>query len=112
MSCTVINIIRDTMVITVFTYAVCRRVADYVPTWSRRCGLPLCPCASPKSVEDDCRLRYLPLPPLGSMMQSWKKLHAAHAVRADIFVRIEDILVQKPRTNVVIAELYGDFDLF
>ena len=24
--------------------------------------------------------------------QSWKKLHVAHAVRADIFFRIEDIL--------------------
>jgi hypothetical protein len=44
--------------------------------------------------------------------QSWKKLHAAHAVRADIFFRIEDILVQKSRTCVAIADLCGDFIYF
>jgi hypothetical protein len=44
--------------------------------------------------------------------QSWIKLHAAHAVRADICDRIEDILVQKSRTYVAIADVCGDFDLF
>jgi hypothetical protein len=39
------------------------------------------------------------------MVQSWKKLHAAHAVRADI-------LVQKSLTYVGIADLGGYFDLF
>ena len=43
--------------------------------------------------------------------QSWKKLHAAHAVRADIFVRIEDILVQKSRTYVKIANMCADSGL-
>jgi hypothetical protein len=42
--------------------------------------------------------------------QSWKKLHAAHAVRADIYFRIEDILVQKSRTYVAIEDLCGDFE--
>jgi hypothetical protein len=37
--------------------------------------------------------------------QSWKKLHALHAARADISFRIEDILVWKPRTNVAISDL-------
>jgi hypothetical protein len=46
------------------------------------------------------------------MLQSWKKLHAAHAVRADIFFRIEDILVQKSRTYIAIADFCGDFDVF
>jgi hypothetical protein len=41
--------------------------------------------------------------------QSWKKLHA---VRADICFRIEDILVQKSRTYVAIADLCDDYDLF
>ena len=49
---------------------------------------------------------------VGGGHQSWKKLHAAHAVRADIFVSIEDILVQKSRTYVMIADLCIDFDLF
>jgi hypothetical protein len=44
--------------------------------------------------------------------QSWKKLHAAHAVRVDIFSQIEDILVQKSRTYVAIADLSGDIYLF
>jgi hypothetical protein len=44
--------------------------------------------------------------------QSWKKLHAAHTVRADIFLRIEDILVQKSRKYVAIADLCGDFIYF
>jgi hypothetical protein len=47
-----------------------------------------------------------------SPLQSWKKLHAAHTVRADIFFRIEDILVQKSRTYASIADLYGDFIYF
>jgi hypothetical protein len=44
--------------------------------------------------------------------QSWKKLHAAHTVRADIYFRIEDILVQKSRTYFAVADLCGDFDYF
>jgi hypothetical protein len=46
------------------------------------------------------------------LWQSWKKLHAAHAVRANIFSEIEGILVQKLRTYVAIADLCDDFDLF
>ena len=46
------------------------------------------------------------------LRQSWKKLHAAHALRADIFDRIEDILVQRSHTYVAIADLWGDFNLF
>ena len=49
---------------------------------------------------------------LSVTQQSWKRLHAAHAVRADISFRIEDILVQKSRTYVAIADLCGDFNLF
>jgi hypothetical protein len=49
---------------------------------------------------------------ISAMNQSWKKMHAAHAVRADIFFRIEDILVQKSRTCVAIAVLCGDFNYF
>ena len=45
-------------------------------------------------------------------LQSWKKLHAAHAVRADIFSEIEDILVEKSRTYVAIEDLSGDFLYF
>ena len=37
-----------------------------------------------------------------SCFQSWKKLHAVRA----------DILVQKSRTYVAIADLFGDFDYF
>jgi hypothetical protein len=44
-------------------------------------------------------------------MQSWKKLHTAHVVRADIFLRLEDILVQKSHTYLAITDLCGDFDL-
>jgi hypothetical protein len=44
-------------------------------------------------------------------VQSWKKLHAAHAVRADIFSELR-FLVQKSRTYVAIADLYRGFDLF
>jgi hypothetical protein len=44
--------------------------------------------------------------------ESWKKLRAAHGVRADISFRIEDILVQKSRTYVAIEDLCGAFDLF
>jgi hypothetical protein len=45
-------------------------------------------------------------------LQSWKKLHAAHTVRADIFFRIEDILAQKSRECVAIADFWGDFIYF
>jgi hypothetical protein len=41
--------------------------------------------------------------------QSWKKLHAAHAARADIYHQIEDILVQTSHTFVAIADLCCDF---
>ena len=44
--------------------------------------------------------------------QSWKKLHAAHAVRVDIFFRIEETLIQKSRTYVAIADFCGDFIFF
>ena len=39
-------------------------------------------------------------------IQSWKKLHA---VRVDIFSRIEDIFVQKSRTYIAILDLCIDF---
>jgi hypothetical protein len=41
--------------------------------------------------------------------QSWKEVHAAHVVRADIFIKLEDILVQKSWTNVAIADSCGNF---
>ena len=40
-------------------------------------------------------------------IQSWKKLQTVHAARVDIFSRIEDILVQKSRTYVLILDLCG-----
>jgi hypothetical protein len=44
--------------------------------------------------------------------QSWKKLHAAHAVRADMYFRIEDILVQKSCTYVAIEEFVVILNFF
>jgi hypothetical protein len=48
---------------------------------------------------------------VGQPSESWKKLHVAHKARADIYIQIEDILVQKSRTFVAIADLCCDFYL-
>ena len=53
-------------------------------------------------------MEYVPKLTWAMLAQTWKKLHAAHAVRADIFFRIEDILVYKSRTFVRIADFSGD----